>query len=362
MASSSIFIYDNIPSLGAPGGVARYFRHISDGLISYFGGQATIYSPQMRNYGSARHIHALPLNFRGMRWLDYFLASWTVGQRPAAIYYSPYFGNVRTTAAQVFTVYDMIYELKFRRTRDVQAFIDEKRRCIENATLLIAISQSTAHDIITCYPHVDPAKIIFIWLGVDEFFFDVSRIPSRVGKPYFLYVGSRVEYKNFERALRAFGEAGLAKDFNLRVISPDHTNRFTIEETALIRRYNIENNVDLRLAVNETELRDSYAGATAFVYPSVYEGFGLPVLEALASGTLVTASNAASIPEVAGDTALYFDPLSVDSIAEALLRMAALSDAERHIRVAQGIIHARQFSWARCQQQTIEAIARLMPS
>lgn len=187
-------------------------------------------------------------------------------------------------------------------------------------------------------------------------------MPNRGGKPYLLYVGARRGYKNFQRAVQAFGQSGLAKDFDLRVISPGSADRFSRDEITLLRHYNLEHSVDLWLAVSETELRASYAGAVALVYPSEYEGFGLPVLEAMAAGTLVAAANAASIPEIAGNIALYFDPHSIDSIAEALQRMAALPEADRRARIAKGIVHARQFSWARCQQQTVEAIVRLLPS
>ncbi len=361
---SGIFIYDNIPSLGAPGGVARYFRHVRDGLIAHFGEQAWIYTSQSHDYGSARRIRALPENFKGSRRLgitqaNYLYASWVMRLRPASFFYSPYFGNVDTTAAQVFTVYDMIHELYFSQDDGYQSFIEEKRRCMERAELLISISESTARDIVACYPQINPDKIKTIWLGVSDLFFYVSAVPNPAQKPYFLYVGARKGYKNFQRAAQALGQAGLAKEFDLRVISPDKTSRFNQEEIALLRRFDLEASVDLRLGISEDELRESYAGATAPIYPSEYEGFGLPVLEAMAAGTVVVASNAGSIPEIAGDIALYFNPLSVESIAETLWRAATLPAAERRARIARGIIHARQFTWARCQQQTVAAISQL---
>ena len=177
MACTNIFIYDNISSLRTPGGVIRYFQRISDGLTDYFGAQATIFSSQKRNYGQARHIHALPINFRGSGRLgiiktNNYLASQIAKQLHASVFFSPYYGNVQTTAAKIYTVHDMIYELFFPRTKKNQAFIDEKRHCIEHAALLITVSQSTAHDIIACYPYINPERIITTMLGVDNFFFE----------------------------------------------------------------------------------------------------------------------------------------------------------------------------------------------
>jgi glycosyltransferase involved in cell wall biosynthesis len=365
MGHSGIFIFDNILSFGVPGGVARYFRHISDGLIAHYGAQVSIFSSQSRNYGPARHIHALPTNFKGSGRLGFhrinnFLASRVAMYHKPAVLYHPYYGNVHTAAAQVYTVYDMTHELFFPRTKKNQAFIDEKSHCIERASLLIAISQNTAKDIVACYPHVNPARIVTTWLGVDEFFFEPQPKPNQ--KPYFLFIGARLGYKNFQRMVQAFGQAGLAKDFDLRVVSPDKADKFSKEEMAELSHYHLENSVDLRLSVSENDLRASYSGAVALVYPSEYEGFGLPILEAMATGTLVVASNVASIPEIAGNIALYFDPHSVDSIADALKCTAALSETDRLSRINQGIVNARNFSWERCTHLTVEAFTRLLSS
>lgn len=359
---SYIFIYDNITAYGAPRGVARYFRHISKGLISCYGNQATFYSSQMQNYGNAGHIRALPTGFKGsgilkISKINEYLASRKMKQHPADIYFSPYYGNVHTAAAQVFTIYDMIYELYFPHTKKNLAFIEEKKNCIERAKLLISISESTARDILSCYPNIDPGKIKSIPLGVDDFFFEKLSKKNPEEKPYFLYVGSRNGYKNFKRALLAYGRSGLAKDFNFRVISPDIDDQFNQEELFLLNKHKLGNYVELRLAASEKELRANYAGAFAFIYPSILEGFGLPVLEALATGTIVAASNAASIPEVAGKVATYFDPKSIDSIVGALHHVSSLSELERSVQIARGILHARQFTWTRCQQQTVEAFA-----
>ena len=106
------------------------------------------------------------------------------------------------------------------------------------------------------------------------------------------------------------------------------------------------------------DLPGLYAAADALLMPSQYEGFGLPILEAMASGTLVATSNTASMPEVGGDIAFYFDPYDTESIAEGLRRIATLSDDERARRIDQGVTRAHTFTWTRCQEQTIEVFRR----
>ena len=361
----SVFIYDNIPRIAAHGGVARYFRHISEGLIAHFGSELSIFSPKYQDCHPSRFIRALPTNFRGSTrlgviQLNNIIASQMAKYLSAKVFFSPYYGNIHTSAFQVFTIHDMIHELMFPKTKTSQTFIDVKRGCMERATLLIAVSKNTANDIVTCYPQINPQKIISIPLGVDGFFFGEGHSVDTVEKPYFLYVGARKGYKNFIRLIDAFGQSNLAKDFNLRVISPDKKEKFDNDEIALLHQYNLLNSVDLRLAVSESELRSSYAGAVAFVYPSEYEGFGLPVLEAMAAGTCIAASNAASIPEISGNIPYFFEPLSVDSMIEVLRSIAFLPNEERSTRIKQGISHAQNYTWARCQGLTIEAINRLL--
>lgn len=135
---------------------------------------------------------------------------------------------------------------------------------------------------------------------------------------------------------------------------------FTPEEVDCIRRFQLEASVQLRRAVSEVELRDAYASAVALVYPSEYEGFGLPILEAMASGTLVATSNVSSMPEVGGDAAFYFDPTNSEAIAETLKQVAYLSTAERQQRLTQGRVRARASTWEQCQQKTIAALEELL--
>ncbi len=373
--SFCVFLNDNILSHVTQRGISRYFRKITDGIIAHFGNNVIIYSPEIRDYGIARHIHCLPntVCFPGSRWLginsvlpklrDMF-ASTVIAGSQASIIYSPYYGSLRSNVPQVFTVYDMIYELfpqyYPRNYYSNQQFLAEKKYCLERSLVLFAISENTARDIELCYPHIDPGKIVVTYLGVDEIFFRKSNQQVvNVNKPFFLYVGNRVSHKNFLRLLIAFGQSGLAKEFDLRVVSPVGS-RFDKQERVLIDAYQLQDSVFLMSAISEIELRDYYAGAVALVYPSEYEGFGLPILEAMASGTLVATSNTSSMPEIGGTVAFYFDPYNTDTIVDCLLNIVNLSVGERVKRIMQGVTHARKFTWKECCQKTVSVLKQLI--
>lgn len=373
MPSDRILINDSILFPKIQRGVTRYFQHILDALIATYGERVTVYSSVMRNYGPARHVAAPPgFTFRGStrvginqlvkRVRDRQLRRIILREHPRFIY-SPYYGGVYTGVPQIFTVYDMIHERfpSYFSSSDPETrwFIAEKRNCLENAALLLAISRNTADDILRIYPQVAPEKIRVVYLGVDEVFFARNaQAPFRCERPYFLYVGHRSRYKNFLTLVHAYGVAGLADQYDLRVVSPS-SGGFERPEEELITRLGLSDHVHLVTALGERDLIEYYAGAVALVYPSEYEGFGLPILEGMAAGTVVLTSNVSSMPEVGGDVAIYFDPTSPDSIAQAMQIAVRLQLEERQAIIARGVARAKMFSWRRCQEQTIAVLRSL---
>ncbi len=360
-----LFINDNIRSYSRQRGVARCFWQITDGLIRHFQAETAIFSPARRDYGRARHIRSVQMDFRGSHRLRLHRvtdkwAEWVSNRMGAGVFFSPYYGQAHPKAPEIFMVHDLIHALPEYRADETPfaaAFRLEVRRCLERARCLIAVSRNTAADIVKCYPHISPGKIVVIHHGVDAFFFDaVKELPAASRKPFFLFVGNRQGYKNFLRLLQAFGESGLSQAHDLRVISPG-PQIFTRAEAGLIRKFALEKSVYFS-GNEDVNLRASYAAAVAFVYPSEYEGFGMPVLEAMAAGSLVAASNRSSIPEVGGDALLYFDPLEVASLADCLRRAANLSAAGREQLRRKGLARAREFTWERAVQKTVQIMNR----
>ena len=362
-----IFLNDNIRSYTKGRGVTRCFWHIADGLIRHWQEQVTIFSPSDRDYGRARHIRSLQMDFRGSHRLRLHAltdkwAAWASNRERASVFLSPYYGNAHPKAPELFVVHDMIHALpQYRTNEDPMAvrFRMEVRRCLERAAALLAVSENTANDIVKCYPHIRREKIFTVRHGVDAFFSqaDDGRPASQNNKPYFLFVGHRGGYKNFLRLLTAFGQSGLAGKFDLLAISPVEKN-FSPAESELIRKYDLHQAVRIIGAATESDLRASYAAAAAFVYPSEYEGFGLPILEAMASGTLVATANTSSMPEVGGPDALYFDPLDVDSISDCLRRIASMPAAELADFKKRGWARAQAFTWERSVGEAVQVINR----
>lgn len=363
--NARIFINDTVQSRQEQRGVTRYTDKVVEALVAEFSDRVTVLSTAKRDYRPARHLR--PLHFAGRYRLNFLLrdglASLAAWSQRATIFFSPYFGNARTNAAEVYTVYDMIHELHpqyfGRNDPHVRVFVSEKRRCIEGAACLMAISACTAHDILACYPHIDAAKIKVIPLGVDDFFLQGQAEALSHRRPYFLYVGQRALYKNFVRLLKAFQISALAADYDLMVLSPSGDG-FSNFEFQLLRDYGLRQSVRLRCGVTDAELRAYYTSACALVYPSEYEGFGLPILEALASGTLVLTSNRASMPEVGGTAPYYVDPFNEEELAAGLCTVANVSEGERLTRVREGKNRAQAFTWQSCQRAVVDLFRQLI--
>lgn len=361
MCASRILINANIDSFARQRGVARYFREVTAGIIDAFGDQTLVLAPEAGDYAPAQYIRSV--SFRGSRRFRIrdALASLIAAYENIDVVFNPYYGRLWTTASSIFTVYDMISELLPQHAnRGTHLFVAEKKRSLQQAEVLLAISHATAQDILTCYPHLTSTKIVVTRLGVDQIFFlgGISPVANQQ-KPYFIYVGNRGGHKNFLRLLTAFGRSGLAKQIDLWVISPQGAV-FSPKELELISQFRLSPAIKLISAESDEALRDYYAGALALVYPSEYEGFGLPILEAMASGTLVVTSNVSSMPEIGGEVAFYFDPLNTDSMVNCMQQVVNLSAQQRQESVTRGIARARTFTWDRCRQQTVDVIKQLL--
>lgn len=212
---------------------------------------------------------------------------------------------------------------------------------------LIAVSEATRADLESVY-HLPRDRISVIHHGVGQEFFGIDR--SQV-EPFVLCVSTLHPHKNLDRLIRAYAQR--ARDWRLVIVGLRGFYAKPLD--ALIAELGVGEKVRLTGWVSHAELLQMYAKCQAFIYPSTFEGFGMPVLEAMAAGVPVACSNIPPLREVAGDAALFFNPSSVDAIAQALDRITTDDELRAHLSHA-GPTRARTFSWERAAAETLKAL------
>jgi glycosyltransferase involved in cell wall biosynthesis len=230
-------------------------------------------------------------------------------------------------------------------------------RSVRRADLVIAISQHTKESILHHF-NVAAEKIKVIYLaGLSEK--DAKQTPeSREGsgtkRPFLLSVGSSLPHKNLARLIRGYAKAASEIPHDLVIVGEGFDQRGALHQTLVDTGLAGSERVQMRGFIERGELLALYGQADAFVFPSLYEGFGIPAIEAMESGCPVVAANCTALPEVMADAGLFFDPLSVDSIAEALRRVCLDSTLREDLQ-ARGRLRAKQFSWEKMAAETLQA-------
>jgi len=241
----------------------------------------------------------------------------------------------------VLTVYDMIHELFPDQFWNSASVIKSKKASIEHADAIICISENTKKDLMRLY-NVPGSKISVIYLSCT---LPDTKARYFTDKPYLLYVGDRsASYKNFWGLMGVY-QKHFSNDYNLVLFG----DGFSKSELKFITENDLKDKV-FNVAGNDQILRVVYNGAHCLVYPSLYEGFGIPPLEAMVSGCPVVASNSSSIPEVTGDAAVLFNPSSGESMIKAI---SSVED-NRDKLISAGYERVKQFSWDKMAKETVD--------
>jgi glycosyltransferase involved in cell wall biosynthesis len=212
---------------------------------------------------------------------------------------------------------------------------------------LIAVSEATRTDLVRFY-RLLPARISVVLHGVEPEFFTLDR--SRI-EPFVLCVSTLHPHKNLERLIRAY--ASRKRDWRLVIAGMRGFHADVL--VALIAELGLQDSVQLTGWIPREELLQLYARAQAFVYPSTFEGFGMPVLEGMAAGIAVACSDIPPLREVAGEAVLFFDPLNVDAISSALGQIVEDADLRAKLEKA-GPARAHAFTWERAARETLLAL------
>lgn len=265
--------------------------------------------------------------------------------------------SVVTVHDLAFIAYPEAYHASKRRYLSLMT-----RLSVRRARRVIAVSAHTKDDLVHHFG-VAPAKVTVIPNAMDSRFHPASDLAAvarfktdhHLPERCILFVGTVEPRKNLQRLIEAFARLGRAEqDVTLVIVGA--SGWMTSNLAPVVRRHELTDRVLFTGYVPDDELPRWYQAATVFCYPSLYEGFGLPVLEAMACGTPVVASNASSIPEVAGDAAVLVNPTDVAALSGALQTL--LADAPRRAEMRRaGIERARDYSWERTASATYAVLA-----
>jgi glycosyltransferase involved in cell wall biosynthesis len=347
---------DATSTLVRSAGVKNYTYHWIGHLRKQAGVDEEIAAyPLLRDLGQLNHEgRALSLSAAALRLALVHAVNWLgpaaldrVASGPDIFHASNLSHHGPRRARLTATVHDLTTFLmpELHTAANIRADRTFSEQILRRAAGLIAVSENTRQDAIRVLG-IAPERVTTIYSGVAQDYFDAT--PSPRAKPYALYVGAIEPRKNLETLLDAWRQlrADLRKEFELVIAGPmgwaPEASRERIRAETTYLGY-----------VPEADLPGLIAGAAAFVYPSLYEGFGFPVAQAMAAGAPVVTSNTSCLPEITGDAAALVDPRSAGEIAAALARFLE-SPALRAEFSQRGRVRAQRYRWETCAKQSLE--------
>ncbi len=265
------------------------------------------------------------------------------------VFHSSYYRTCREKGlANVVTVYDFMYE-RYRTGLPKIVHSKQKFHSIRKADIVICISNNTKNDLMKYIPDFDVSQVRVIHLGVSDDFHPLETknqfSPIDIKQPYVVFVGERRGYKRFDLALRAIQNI---PRLHLLIIGREiDSNEYESLNKAIPERWHCLGYVSVK------KLNEYYNSAFALIYPSDYEGFGMPVLEAMRAGCPVVCSATSSLPEIAGNSAICVPEQNVDSYSLALKSLFNIKLRNRLIYY--GLEHLKRFTWKKCFEKTFAA-------
>ncbi|WP_306426835.1 glycosyltransferase [Nostoc sp. CHAB 5836] len=297
-----------------------------------------------------RYRNILPYNYNDTV-ADKEILQQVCDEEGANLFISSYY-TTPTITPSVFMAYDMIPEVMEWDMNN--PMWQEKHHGIEYASAYIAISQHTAHDLKKYFNHISIESVTVAQCGVKSTFspckseeFNAFKLKYGITKPYFILVGVGSAYKNSILFFQALSQ--LTSSYGFDIVCTGSGGLLASE----FRAYTSGSIVHI-LQLSDEELATAYSGAVALVYPSKYEGFGMPVIEAMACGCPVITCPNASIPEVAGESAIYVDDSNIDELTNALCDVQKPNI--RNSLIAAGLAQAKKFSWSKMAQTVSYAL------
>lgn len=354
------------------GGITRYYTSLARELAA-LGQMPRIFAPIHCNEYLEQLPAALVIGKRSDHLLPgytYYVNrlwnGWTAKLQMSLwgpqVVHETYYATTPTGPARVptvITVLDMIHELFPDQFGPQDKTTFAKAAAVRRADHIICISRNTRDDLVRLLD-VQPERVSVIHLGADDPAQSLDerafRVPGR--QPFLLYVGDRHGYKNFGRFLEAVASSpSLRSDFDVVSFG---SRPFSSQELQAIARLGLSGVVE-HVGGDDATLNSLYRHARAFIYPSLYEGFGMPPVEAMARGCPVIASNTSSMPEVVGDAGELFDPSDIGAIARSIAAVVYSEERRREL-VDRGRERVKQFTWSRCAAETLAVYGKVSAS
>ena len=361
-----VFFDDQIFHTQVRGGISRYITEVATALKNenlatphIFGGYSR--NQQLADFASKNPAETHYIPRTDQLRINSLVKKMSAAWRKATYYqlakdkrpfiYHPSFYQIdpfiqKRAAATVITVHDMIAELFPSSSKHSIRHIAEKRHAITIADHVVTDSESTRNDLLRFFPDLSPEKITATLLGPGLSPPQLTPVKSHP-RDYFLHVGNRSGYKNGDTLISAFIQANKSLvNTDLILCGPP----LSPQEKDIITKSGIESRI-IQIRGTDSELQALYTHAIALVFPSSYEGFGLPILEAQSHGCPVITCAVSSLPEVAGDFAIYTPVRDVEALAHELVSLA--SDKNKQKKLSDGgQKKAQEFTWKRTAQIT----------
>ena len=345
------------------GGISRYFTNLFKNLneqkidykvfAPYYKNQYLLDLPN-ENIDGAHIRDSIPFISNIIKLYNESISARNIKKwKPDLIHYTYYYDKIKKQNTSIVTVYDLIHEITSSKINKV---IKPKKKMLDIADHIICISKNTKNDLLNFYD-IDEKKVSVIYLGGNHLEKKLSKLPEKFNnKSYILYVGSREKYKNFEILLKGFSKSKkLSTSLDIVLFGG---GKLTKKEKALLSDLKINENKIIQVDGDETILKNLYKAAKVFVFPSLYEGFGLPLLESVENDCPIVCSDIPIFREILNDSAFYFKPDSCESLIVSLEKVVFSSDdflTKKKYDLLKG-----KFTWEECSANTLDLYKKII--